>query len=122
LRAQRARDERHLRGRVRVRETAADRAALTDREMADSRGGFGEQRTCIAHIGARGDIMVARHRADAQHLLVTLDARDIGHSRQIDEMRRSSKTHVHHWRQRLAARDDLCVESELREKRERLFD
>jgi hypothetical protein len=112
---------RELRGRVRVGEAAADRAARANRGVRDVAGRLGHQRHALAHERVALDAPLAHHRAEADAPVPgLLDRVEPRHPVQIDHHRRLGHPHVEHRNQALAAGEQAGRVRVLRQEREDL--
>ena len=59
---------------IRVRETPADRATVTNLWITDLGGGVGDARRGVANIAACGELGMRRHRADDERAAVAPDS------------------------------------------------
>ena len=119
-RPQHLRDKRQLGARIGVRETAADRAAISRLNVTHPRERLAKQRH------ARGERVVALDRAlacasaGARHVLFDCDEFQLGDFVDIDQPRRAHEPHRHHRHKALAAGEELRAVAVRREQRANL--
>ena len=90
-----------------MRETAADRSAITNlivRHMPDR---IVQQGMVFSNLGTALDVAPPRERTDRQSPIIEPDRCEIREASDIDQSRRRSETVCQHWNQTLSARDDL---------------
>jgi hypothetical protein len=121
LRAHRDGGRGHVRGRIGVRERAADGALVPHLRIADDRGRLRHHRTLRLQHLRHLDLVMRRHGPDGDHGAVFLDARETGHLAQVDEVLGLREPELHHGHEAVATREDLGV-FELAEKPERFLD
>jgi hypothetical protein len=110
------RDHRQLGGRIGVRQTSAERAAIADCEMRDALHGGAQHREMPGDDRRRLGRMMARERADANGVLVLRDESEPGNPVDVDEDRRPQQAEIEHRHEALPARQDLGVGAHLCER------
>jgi hypothetical protein len=115
--------ERHDAGRqfgrrVRLRETAAEGAAIADGAVGDERDRAVNERREPGHGGRAADGAVPRESADAQMAVALLDRLEPGDAVDVDEESRLEQAHVERRYQTLPAGEDLRVIAVSFERRE----
>ncbi len=118
--AEREQRHRQVGGRVRVRERAADGAAVPDLGVADLRGRVGQDRRLRLQQRRSGDLGVPRRRADDHLVALEPDARQLRHPGDVDQHGRLGEPDLHHRQQRVAARQQLGVLAVLGQERDRV--
>ena len=103
-------DRRQFGGRIGVRKTAADGAAIAGLAMADMAQRLAPAAGNACAISARRfELALARHGADAQPAVADRDAAQVGDAAEIDEMIDDHVAEIHHRHERLPARQNLGV-------------
>ena len=88
LAVEREQHRRQVRGRIAVRERAADRAAMAHLRIADQAGRVRDERAVLLHERRRRDVVVARQRADRELVARVADVRELLEPPDVDEQRR----------------------------------
>ena len=102
------RDRGQVRGRVGVRERAAERAAVPHLAVADGGRRGREQRRVPPHQVRGRDLGVCGHRADDEGVAVEPDAAQAGHAAQVHQQGRRGQAQPQHRQQLLPAGENLA--------------
>src|SRR5262245_5188332 len=108
LRVEREDRGRVIRRRIRVRQTASERAAVAHLLIADRRSGLGEHRARVAHDRGRRHLVMDRAGADFDLVANLADARQPGNPRDVDEELRLAQPQLHERHEAVAPGNQLA--------------
>ena len=106
-RVERQHDRRIVGRRIRVREAAAERAAVADLRIADLTGGIGHHRALLTQHRGRGHVVMDRRGADLDLAVLLANAGEAGNARDVDERRRLAQSQLHQRHEAVAAGEQL---------------
>jgi hypothetical protein len=106
---EREQDRPEVGGRVAVGDRAADRPAVTDLRVADLAGRPRDEGAALGEHRVRGEVGVARQRADRDPVSVVAHVAELLEPADVDEQRRTREAQAQEGDQRVAACDQLGV-------------
>ena len=110
VRVERGQRGRELGGRIRVREAAAQRAAVTDGWMAHVTGRLGEERSLLLHEGGVRQRGVSHEGTDREATGRNRhDPVEASHAVEVDKYRGAHEPQIQHRHQALPTRENLDV-------------
>jgi hypothetical protein len=118
LRVQREHHGRPVGRRIGVRQAAADRALVSDLNVADLRRRFGEQRALRGEDRRRAQLRMRRHRADDDEAVLFGDAAQLRDAGEIDDHARLREPQPHGRHETVPAGQDARLVPESRQQRQ----
>ena len=92
-----------------MRQAASDRSLVSHLHVADVRRAFRQQRTNILQQVRRFNLIMCRHRADANLTVFLTNVREVFEATYVDEHRRHRQTEFHRRNQTVSAGENLGV-------------
>ena len=96
-----------------MRQTAADRAAISILNVADETGGITQQRPAARNLRRALELPLAGGGAKAQDTVFGLCVIQLANTVQVDQMSRPNQTKIHQWHQALPACERAGLLAEL---------
>jgi hypothetical protein len=107
-------------GRVAVGDVAADGAAVAHLRVGDQPGRLAQQRHPPLQDRRRDEVVLHRHRPDADGVAVLADATQFVDAVEVDQVRRLGEAQLHHRQQAVAAGQQLGITAERAQQVQRL--